>query len=170
MMKLSPDMLPLALFLALLPSRVTLIDEHTTITPNDWRLVRVVVKQQPVTIDANFRVQSRGMARLAILSIGDVRDFREGQARAALAATAYGDSGSLTFPLHRPGEYAIVVDADRNQQPVDIAVRIDEAFELEPVVRYLTPRRRLTVILISFAGFFAVVGYGGWRVIRLFRS
>src|SRR5262249_29387711 len=101
-------------------------------------------------------------------SRADLERLRADQPHGFLAASQPVPAGSLTYRLHRPGEYAVVIDNRGLQAPVRVHlwVWLDFSERSAQGVGYLSPQRRLGVILISFAVFFAIVTWSARKLLE----
>lgn len=150
-------------------ARVDLVDEIYTIPPAEWRYVNVELKQTPVVVNCRFEATSKGaLVRVALLSHVDLERLRADEPHGFLAATQPQSSGSFSFPLRSPGDYAVVVDNRAQHAPVRVHLRVSLDFSEPrgPGVGYLSPRKRLLVILISFAVFFGIVIWSARKLLR----
>jgi hypothetical protein len=163
--------LALAWILPAAPASVELVDEVYQIPANQWRYVELSLKQQPVLVSATFQVLTgSGQARIALMHSQDLERLRGGQPHGLLVVTPLASSGNLSHYVHRPDDYAIVVD-NHAAQPSAVHLRISLEFggSPGPAVTRLSPRRQLAVILISFAGFFGIVTFSArrlWRAVK----
>src|SRR4051812_24848953 len=163
-------MLQFVLLLLVAPSRsVELVDDEFNIPGGDWRYVEVTLNQPPVTVDCRFHVASGASgARLYFTERDELEGFRAGDVQDFLAAAAPGNSGGFRYQVRAPGKYVIIVDNRKSAASSAIRLRVSLDFGNTSItpVRTLTPQRRLAVILISFAVFFAIAGWSGRRLIR----
>ena len=162
----------LTLLLLLAGSRVELVDEVYTIPPSKWRFVPVELKQMPVAVHCDFQVIARNaQVRVALLSHEDLQRLNADQPHGFLAASQPAAVGSLNYQLHRAGEYAVVVDNRALDAPVRVHLRVWLDFSPRSAqgVGYLPPERRLAVILISFAVFFAIVTWSARKLLQATR-
>jgi hypothetical protein len=160
--------LALAGILLAAPIGVELVDEVYQIPSNQWRYVEVSLKQQPALVSASFQVLTgAGQARIALMRGQDLERLRGGQPHGVVAVTPLASSGNLSYYVHVPDDYAIVVD-NHADKPSAVHLRIALEFggSPRPAVTRLSPRRQLAVILISFAVFFGIVGYSARRLWR----
>ena len=150
-------------------SRVDLVDEVYTIPPAEWRYVNVELKQTPVAVQSTFEVLSKGAeVRVALLSRADLERLRADAPHGFLAATQPRSSGSFTYHLHKAGDYAVVVDNRGLRAPVRVRLRValDFSGDRSPGVGYLSPGRRLAVIVISFVVFFGILTWSASKLLR----
>jgi hypothetical protein len=162
----------LALLLLWAGTRVELVDEVYTIPPAKWRFVPVDLKQMPVAVHCNFQsVTNDTELRVALLSRADLELLNADQPHGFLAATQLGMKGTLTYQLHRAGEYAVVIDNRGLRAPARVQLRVwlDFSTRAAPGVGYLAPERKLAVILISFAVFFAIVTWSARKLLQATR-
>ena len=169
------DGLGLALLLLLLPAttRVAVVDEVYTIPPAEWRYVPMELKQTPVAVNCDFEVTGKDSpVRVALLSQADLERLRADQPHGFLAATPPETRGSFGFGLRTPGEYAVVVDnrALHSAVRVHLRVSLDFSGRTAQTIQYLSPQRRLTVILISFAVFFGIVTWSARKLLQAIKS
>ena len=158
------------ILLQLASTQVDLVDEVYRIPPGEWRSIEIGLKQNAATISAEYLAHAGSSeVRLALMERADLESMSDRNPHGLLAATAPGASGRLRYRVRRPGDYAIVVDNRRDRdRAAQVRVRVwaDFAPRFAPTVTGLTPQRQLTVILISFACFFAVVTYSARRLLR----
>ena len=163
--------LALAWSLAAAPTSVELVDEVYRIPANQWRYVDFTLKQQPALVSATFQVLTgSGQARIALMRSQDLERLRGGQPHGVLAVTPLASSGDLSYYVHVPGDYAIVVDSHAAKpSAVHLRVSLDFGGSPGPPVTRLSARRQLAVILISFAVFFGIVSFSArrlWRAVK----
>lgn len=140
--------------------------------PGDYRYFPVPVRHTPAEIDCHFHVEPGGGAvHLELLDRHDLRLFFRGREHQTLASTASGTDAAFRRIVDEPGDYDVVVVNDKKNAPATVLlqVNIDTTPEASVAARELTPARRLTVILISFALFFAIVIWSGRRLFALIR-
>ena len=163
--------LALAGSLAAAPTGVELVDEVYQIPANEWRYVEIGLKQQPALVSASFQVLTgAGQARIALMRREDLERLRGGQPHGLMAVTPLASHGNLSYYVHRPDDYAIVVD-NRAAQPSAVHLYISLEFRGSPgpAVTRLPAQRQLAVILISFAVFFGIVSFSArrlWRAVK----
>jgi hypothetical protein len=153
------------------PTSIELVDEVYQIPANQWRYVEVTLKQQPAMVSATFQVLTgAGQARIALIGSQDLERLRGGQPHGVLAVTPLASSGNLSYYVHAPDDYAIVVD-NRAAKPSAVHLRVSLEFggSPGPPVTRLSRPRQLAVILISFAVFFGIVSFSArrlWRAVK----
>jgi hypothetical protein len=109
-------------------------------------------------------------ARIALMRSQDLERLRAGQPHGVMAVTPLAPHGNLSYYVHWPDDYAIVVD-NRDARPSAVHLRISLEFggSPGPAVTRLSARRQLAVILISFAVFFGIVTFSArrlWRAVK----
>jgi hypothetical protein len=138
----------------------------------DFRWVPFTVRHTPSEVDCHFEVV-RGDAsiHLELLPMSEFRLFSRGREHDTMALTPNGRSGEFRRIIDVRGQYAVVVENARDAPTATVLLRVQT--NLNPgadVARSLSPARRLTVILISFAFFFVTVAWSGRRLARAMRS
>jgi len=153
------------------PASVELVDEVYQIPASQWRYVDLTLKQQPALVSATFQVLTGSQqARIALMRSQDLERLRAGLPHGVMTATPLASSGNLSYYVHWPDDYAIVVD-NRDARPAAVHLRISLEFGASPgpAVTRLSSPRQLAVILISFAVFFGIVTFSArrlWRAIK----
>jgi hypothetical protein len=167
-------MTPFALLLLLTAARVDVLDGTVQIPPGQWQYEDLNLRQHPVLVGAEFEMLSSGEpVRLLLVRRQDVERLRGERPHGILAATAFEPRGRLLFVVHAPGDYAVVLDNRRGAaRPAQAHLRVWLDFSARPgdPVTTLGPRRRMAVILLSFAFFFAVTGYSARRIMDSIKS
>jgi len=155
------------------PTSVDLVDEIYRIPANEWRYVEVSLKQQPAMLSAELesRAGSREV-RAALLRQEDLERLRNDHPYGVLASTPAAALGRFGYYVRDPGEYAVVVDNRDSDTPVTVRLRVWLDFAGPPIedAERLSPRRRLTVILVSFAVFFAMATWSARRLLQTVRK
>ncbi len=156
------------LFLLAATNSVELVDEVYQIPADDWRYVEVALQQQPALVEAEYRTEGgAGDVRVALLRGSDLERLRHEEAHGVLALTTVGSAGRLRFYVHDPGRYAVVVDnSGQNAARVRLHVKLDFGGVRGQPVTVLSPRRQMTVILVSFGVFFAIVSWSARRLMK----
>jgi hypothetical protein len=135
--------------------------------PGEYRWLPLAVKRVPIGMDCQFRVLNGGATvHMEVLAPREVRNFRKGREYSSMASAAAGRDGEIRIVIDEPGEYGVLVGNDEHAAPA--TVNLDVRTELNPA-RALSPQRRLTVIVISFAIFFGLATWSGWRLLRATR-
>jgi hypothetical protein len=161
----------LALILLLAASRVQLVDEVYQIPANEWRYIDLGLKQRPAVVSAHFDTEGDGArVRLTLLRAEDLEKFRGGLPHGNIDSTTAAPRGTLSYDVPAPGDYALVID---NDAPSPVVVQLNVWLDFArhgPAMTQLSPRRQLTVVLISFAAFFAIVSFSARRLLRAVRK
>jgi hypothetical protein len=159
-------MLPLVCLLLVAAPHVDVTDEVYEIPANDWRWVEISLTQRTGVVSARYVVLSgAGAVRAALLPKEQVKTLRSGDGLDDFDPTAAAAAGELKRPTREPGVYAVVVE---NRSPGPASVRLRVAVDF-PVATTISSQRQLTVIVISFAVFFAIVGFSARRLLRAVR-
>jgi hypothetical protein len=155
-----------SLFLLASSAGVDLVDDPYQIPSGEWKYVEVNLRQRTATIVASFKVNSGSdQLRLALMPLEEEERLRLGQPHRILAGTEPSGPRTLNYRVPTRGDYAVVLDnrASKSNANVHLYVSLDFA---EPEVTRIEPRRQLTVILLSFAFFFAVVTFSARKLLR----
>jgi len=140
--------------------------------PGDFRWVPFTVRQTPSEVDCHFAViRGDGSVHVELLPMSEFRLFSRGREHDTMALTPNGRSGEFRRIVDVRGQYAVVVENARGALPATVLLRVQT--NLNPgadVARTLSPTRRLTVILVSFAFFFVTVAWSGRKLIRAMRA
>ena len=161
-------MLAFAWILLAATTSVNLVDEVYQIPAQEWRYVELGLNQRPALVLAHFAVESGPHeVRLAIMRRDDLQRLRAGQPHGVMDETEPAGAAMLAPRVRGPGDYVLVVD-NLAEQPAAVHLRVSLDFGVrpEPEVTRLSPRRQLTVILVSFAVFFGVVTWSARRLLR----
>jgi hypothetical protein len=135
----------------------------------DYRWIPFTVKHVPTEVECRYEVLQGGASvHVELLPMSEFRAFNRGRRHESLAISPNSRSGAFRRVIEERGQYAVVVKNEKNSPPVTVSleVRTDLNPDTPVPARELPPRRRLTVILISFALFFAIVAYSGIRLVR----
>jgi hypothetical protein len=143
------------------------------LAPGDFRWLPVTVRQTPVEVDCHFEVTGESKnVHLELLPMSEFRLFDRGRDHDTLASTPEGRSGGFRRIVDVRGQYAVVVVNARGAPPAVVSLQLQT--NVNPsgtdVARTLSPQRRLVVIAISFAFFFATVAWSGRKLILAMRS
>jgi hypothetical protein len=163
-------MLPIVFTLFLAASRVQLVDQVDQIPARDWRWIELGLNQQPAFVVASYDVISgQESVRLALLTAADVEKLKEGAPHSVLEVTGEAARGVLNHQVREPGDYVLVID-NQGRAPASVRTRVWLDFARRgPAVTQLSPRRQLTIVLISFAVFFGIVTFSARRLLKLVR-
>ena len=159
-------MIAALLFLLAASARVDLIDENFEIPANDWRYVPRPLIQQPAMLDCLFQSdRPDAQVRLVLLSHADLNAWRMGRDHDEIATTPVGPRGALRMSVHDVDTYVAI--ENRTGRPVRVRLRV---VLVEPQVRYLSRSRQLTVIVVSFGVFFAIVSLSARKLLHAIRK
>jgi hypothetical protein len=139
------------------------------LAPGDNRYMQLTVTRVPTLVDCRFRVLSGSPAvHIEIMADSEYRRFNRGRDYDVLAQTREGSQGGIRRMLDEPGRFDVVLVNASGAPPavVDLEVRTDVDPGADSAARELPPGRRLAVILISFAIFFALVTFSALRLLR----
>ncbi len=150
-----------------------LVDQVYTIPADEWRYVELGIGQRPALVEAEYEVRAGAdQVRLAVMRRDDLEHLREGLAHGVVEETAAGRAGKLECEVRPPGEYVVVVDNQMGGGRAAV-VRLRIRLEFPPVggavPERISAQRRLTVILVSFAAFFAIVTWSGRKLLPTVR-
>ena len=149
-----------------------LVDRVYTIPADEWRYVDLGIRDRVALVEAEYAVTSGSdQVRLAVMRRSDLELLREGLAHGAVGATEPGRAGKLRCEVRPPGEFVAVVDNRMSEgRAAEVRLRIRIQFSSAgDAAEQLSPRRRMTVILVSFAVFFGVVTWSGRKLLPTFR-
>jgi hypothetical protein len=137
--------------------------------PGDFRWVPFTVRQTPTAVDCRFEVlQGNPSVHVELLPMSEFRQFSRGRDHSTMAATPDGRSGNFRQVIAVRGQYAVVVVNGKSAPPATVALRFQA--NMNPngadIAETLSPRRRLTVILISLAFFAVTVIWSGRKLLR----
>jgi len=153
-------------------SSVDLVDETYRIPGGEWRYVEVSLRQRPATIYAVLgSPESPPGIRAALLTHEDLYRLNRDRPYGVLATSSPGPVARLSFYVRNPGEYALVLDNRESDKPATVHLRVWLDFAGPPghQPETLSPQRRMTVILVSFLGFFAIVTWSARRLLQSIR-
>jgi hypothetical protein len=138
----------------------------------DFRWIPLKVRQTPSEVDCHFEVvRGNPTVHMELLAMSDFRLFDRGQDHDTMAATPNARTGDFRRVVETRGQYAVVIENARGAPPATVLLRVQT--NLNPgadVARTLSPTRRLTVVLISFAVFFMTVAWSGRKLLRAVRT
>ncbi len=153
------------------PGAAILTDDVYQLPPGDWRWVRFEIRHRPATAECRFdNVGGTGSIQAELVSRNDLELFRAHKPHDALAYTEPRVSGAVSQYIQDPGEYAAIIE-NKDSRPIAVHLKVSLAFgPPQPVARYLSPQRRLTVILVSFAMFFAIVTFSTRALLKAMKK
>jgi hypothetical protein len=162
-------MLPLAFLFLLAAPRVQLVDDVFHVPADDWRYVDFSLKQRAALVSAECETASASTpVRIALLRREDLERLRDGAPHGVIDVTRPGPRNRLNYLLREPGDYALVIDNEaRVPAAVHLAIWLDFAPHAAAPAQ-ISPQRRLVVILISFAVFFAIAAISARKLLRAF--
>ena len=137
--------------------------------PGEFRWIPFTVNQTPTEVDSSFQViRGDPSVHMELLPMSEFRRFNRGREHSTLALSENGRSGAFRRILDTRGQYVVVVINKSNAHAAMVAleVRTDLNPNADVIAKTISPQRRLAVILISFAIFFATVTWAGVRLLR----
>jgi hypothetical protein len=140
--------------------------------PGDWRWETITIRKTPSQVDCHFEVLSGNPSvHLELLPMSEFRQFNRGEEHETLVVTPDGRSGDFRRIIDVSGQYAVVVMNGKRAPPatVSLEVRTTANPNVRDTARTLSPQRRLTVILISFAFFFVTVTWSARKLLHAMR-
>jgi hypothetical protein len=140
--------------------------------PGDWRWEPISIRQTPSQVDCHFEVLSGSASvHLELLSLSEFRQFDRGLEYETLVVTPDARNGDFRRILEMSGEYACVVMNGKRAPPATVSFEVRATVNPNgrDTARTLSPQRRLTVILISFAFFFVTVTWSARKLLRAMR-
>jgi len=148
----------------------TLLDEVIDIPATDYRYAEVVLNQPPVTIQYEFHVISGdGAVRAVLVNEEGLDDVKKGD-RDPLGSGVFQKQASFSRLISVPDKYAVVIEnGGHGRTRVRLRVSLDFSERGRPQARYLSPQRRLAVILISASVFLAIVLYSARKLLGVLR-
>ncbi len=155
-------------------SNLRVVDQTYQIPPNNWRYVdaadwrsaAVDWRDSPVTMHAVFVVDAGPSVRLLMLDREDLDEMRQGAAPAPLATTPFGRGGMLVARTGSPGNCVLVIENRGSPETAIVRLRVALDSWNAPVV---SPQRKLWVLALSFAFFFATVSYSAAKLWAVFK-
>jgi hypothetical protein len=138
----------------------------------DYRWQKITIRQTPFQVDCRFEVLSGSpTVHLELLPMSEFRQFDRGLEHDTLVVTPDGRSGHFRRIIDVRGEYAAVVRNGKRAPAATVSfeVRTTVNPDARDTARTLSPQRRLTVILISFAFFFVSVTWSARKLLRAMR-
>jgi hypothetical protein len=151
--------------------RVELVDEVYSVPASEWRYVEFSLKQLPVSVRGEYEAQPGGSVRMTLMRRHELKRLRERRPHGAMVATDVGMKGVLDFRVRAPGDYVVLVENLDGGQAAELRLRVALEFGgmNGQTVSYLAPRRKLLVILVSFAVFFGIVTWSARRLLGAIR-
>jgi hypothetical protein len=161
------------LYLAILAVAATSSTQGVRLDAGEYRWWPVHVSHAPVEVTCRFRVV-KGMSTVhaELAPRSEFRAFARRRKYEKLVATGETVNGFFSEVLANPGDYAVILINAENAPAADVSFSIE--IRTNPTApgdaRTLPPERRLIVILVSFAIFFASAGWSGHRLIRAMKK
>lgn len=142
--------------------------QPVTLDAGDFRWVDVTVRQTPAEVDCSYQVvRGDGSVHVELLPKGELRAFSRGRDHDTMAMTPDGSDGEFRRIVDQPGHYVVVLENAPRARPATVLLDVKTNFNPgADVARTLPAARRVTVIAISFAVFFATVAWSGRRLLR----
>jgi hypothetical protein len=138
----------------------------------DFRWIPFTVRQTPSEVDCRFEVvKGNASVHVELLPMSEFRLFNRGREHDTMALTPDGHSGEFRRIIDVRGQYAVVVENARGAPPATVLLHVQT--NVNPgadVARTLSPARRFTVVVISFAFFVVTVAWSGRKLMRAMRS
>jgi hypothetical protein len=135
----------------------------------DYRWETLAIRQTPTEVDCHFEVlHGNPSVHVELLPLSEFRLFDRGADHDTLVVTPDGRKGDFRRIIDVSGQYAVVVVNGKRAPTatVSLEVRTSVNPDAKDIARTLSPHRRLTVILISFAFFFVSVTWSARKLIR----
>jgi len=150
---------------------VVLTDDVYQIPAGGWRWVRFEIRHQPATVECRFETLGGGEARTELVSRPDLELIHRHKIHDALASTDTARTDGFSQYIRDPDEYAVVIE-NPGSSPVAARLKVALSFGAprQPAARYLSRDRRLTVILVSFVMFFAIVTFSARALLRAMKK
>ena len=154
------------------PGQPETTPQQIHLAPGGYRWIPLTVKQTPTEIACRYQVlEGNAGVHAELLTMREFRLFARGLQHESLAITREGQSAEFRRIVGATGQYAAVISSRKDAGQV--VVSFDVRTEVDPasanVAQTLPARRRLTVILISFALFFITVVGSGILLTRAIR-
>ena len=151
---------------SVISAAAVLTNDIYQIPAGEWRWVRFEIGHRPATVECRFETVGGGEAQAELDSRPDLELFRQHKLHESLASTDAGPGGMFSLYIPDPGEYAVVI-RNPGASAASVHLTVSLSFGPPPIAsRSLSPTRRLTVILISFAAFFAIVTFSARALLR----
>ena len=136
-------------------SITVLRDEVDVVPAGQWRYEEFSVGDKlPVEVDCNFKVDQPGRARVELMTRENLRALLKGQEHEAILSSA-----SLHQEIGVPGNFALVIVNPDKALAARVAMRVtlDSTGRSLVKAKYVSPKRKMVVILSSFVGFLLIV-------------
>ena len=135
--------------------------------PGDFRWMKISVRQTPAEVDCHFTViEGNPSVHVELLPMSEFRRFDRGLEHDTLAITPDSRNGDFRRIIDVSGQYAVVVVNEKRSPSAMVSLQVRTSVNPKDVASTLSPQRRLTVILISFAFFFVTLTWSARKLIR----
>jgi len=154
------------LLLLLAPGSQVLLDEVFHVPATEWRYVPIVLQQPPVLVQCEFQVLSgSSTVRVTLVNRDGLDQLRHGD-REPLGSGAFVTSGEFSRLVSVADSYAVVLENGRGgPAAVRLRVSLDFSERSRLQARYLSPQRRVVVILVSAMVFLSIVIYSARKLL-----
>lgn len=142
--------------------------EHAfQLEPGEWRWVDFTVRQTPTEVNCSFRVlQGNASVHVELLPRSEFNLFSRGRKHDTLAVTPDSRGSAFRRIVDDSGRYAVVIVNAKNAPAA--TVTLDLSTNANPnaagISRELSPRRRMTVVLVSLFLFFVTATWSAWKL------
>jgi hypothetical protein len=139
------------------------------LAPGDFRWVEFTIRQTPAEVECRYQVLTgQPTVHAELLPRGEFRQLYRGREHHAMTSTPPAASGNFRQVIAAKGQYALVLLNERGAPPATVSLDFRTTIDPRPgdISRGLSPQRRLTVILLSFAVFFVTVAWTGRKLLR----
>jgi hypothetical protein len=135
-----------------------LTDDVYQLPAGEWRWVPFDTQQKPVMLACHYLAMPGSEVHAELVSRSELPLIQRHTFHDTLDSTDSGRDGAFSRLIREPGEYAVVIEND-GKRPAVTRLTVTMSFRpaLPPEARFLSKQRQLTVILVSFGLFFAVV-------------
>jgi hypothetical protein len=151
--------------LVLATAATVLRDDVNTVPPGEWRYQQFSVGPKlPADVDCTFQVAAPGRARVELMTRDNLQALLKGRSYESIATAT---SGTLHQEIGVPGDFALVIVNPDQSQSARVAMRItlDTSGQSLIKARFVSPERKLAIILSSFAGFLLIVSVSARKLL-----
>jgi len=152
--------------LLLISGTVTLLRDDVNLVPaGEWRYEQFTVGNAlPAEVDCSFKVEEPGRARVELVTREALQERLKGREHESIATST---SGTLHQEIGVPGDFALVIVNLDKKRAARVAMRVtlDTSGKSLVKARYLSPERRLVVIVSSCVGFLLIVGFSARQLL-----
>jgi len=157
----------LALALLLAAGSHIVLDDTIEIPRGEWRYVDIQAKEPMAVVSCEYRVVSENTpVRVVWIARADLENFRAGGREKILAATSFDVEGKLRHFAPTADDYALAIE-NEPAGPAGARVKVKVWIESAVSPKYVSPQRRLAVILISSIVFFSIVSVTAYKLSRV---